>query len=241
LPAGEAEEIAFYREGAWYEAPILAPAPLERARARGTEVRAGDPVTAMTRARGRIVEVRTAAGRRVSAGVIVDCAGPSAAAIAALAGATFPLRRVPGLVVTTTPAPTGLRTILAAADLNVRPEVGDRLVLHSWRVDADLGRGPAWSYAAGLAPRLLDRARALLPGLAEAKIQSARVGVRPVPPDGLPVIGFLPDVTNLFVIVAHSGVHLAPILGRLAADELTGKFYAQLEPFRPLACAGPAM
>ncbi|MCP9486451.1 MAG: FAD-binding oxidoreductase [Gaiellaceae bacterium MAG52_C11] len=230
---GEAKEIALYRDGAWYEARVLARALLERACARGARVYEDDRVTATTTSGGRIVEVRTAAGRRIDADVIVDCAGPHAAKVAALAGATLPLRRLLGLVVTTSPAPTRLRTILAAADLNVRPEVGERVVLHSWRVDADLGGGPQWSRVATLASRLLDRARALLPGLAGAHVESARVGVRPVPPDGLPIVGFLPEVRNLYVVVAHSGVHLAPLLGRLAAEELRGRAPARLEPFRP--------
>ena len=233
LPAGEADEIAFYRDGAWYEPPILVRALLERARAQGTRVRDHDPVIAMKRSRGRIVEVMTAAGRRVSADVIVNCAGPQAAELAALAGVSLPLRRVPGLVVTTTPAPTGLRMIVSATDLNLRPHCGDRVVLHSWLLDGELGPGPGWPQAAALARRLLARARVLLPGLAHAAAQTARVGVRPVPPDGLPVIGFLPEVDNFYVVVAHSAVHLAPVLGRLAGEELTGARPAQLEPFRP--------
>jgi glycine/D-amino acid oxidase-like deaminating enzyme len=87
LPAGEADEIVLYREGAWYEPPILARALLERALTRVAAVHVRDPVTAMTTKRGRIVEVRTPTGRRVGADVIVNCAGPHAAELPALAGA----------------------------------------------------------------------------------------------------------------------------------------------------------
>jgi glycine/D-amino acid oxidase-like deaminating enzyme len=233
LPVGDANEIAVYRDGAWYEPPVLARALLEDARAHGAAVHVRDPVTATKATRGRIVEVTTAAGRRVSADVVVNCAGPRSADVAALAGVSLPLCRVPGLVVTTTPASCGLRTIVAAADLNLRPHTGDRIVLHSWRVDAELAAEPPWRNAAALAPRLLDRARVLLPGLGNAAVQSACVGVRPIPPDGLPVVGLLPGLENLYVVVAHSAAHLAPVLGRLAADELTGISRAQLEPFRP--------
>jgi len=233
LPAGEADEIALYRDAAWYEPPVLARALLQRARAQGARVHDHDPVMAIKTAGSRIVEVRTAAGRRVSADVIVDCAGPRAGELATLAGVSLLLRRVPGLVVTTTPAPIGLRMIVSAADLHLRPHRGDRVVLHSWLLDGELEPGPEWPNAAALAQRLLDRARGLVPALAHATVQSARVGVRPVPPDGLPIVGFLPGVSNLYAVVAHSAVHLAPILGRLAAEELTGSARARLEPFRP--------
>ncbi len=232
LPTGEAVEVAYYSDGAWYEPPVFARALLERAQQRCASVHANDPVTAMATGNGRITEVTTAAGRRVSADVVVNCAGPQAADIAALGGAELPLRQVPGLVVTTTPAPTGLRTILCAADLNVRPHRGDRVVLHSWMADGELGERPEPARRLALAQRLLHRAQALLPGLAPAVVQSALVGVRPVPLDGLPVVGFLPDVDNLYVVVSHSAVHLAPVLGRLAASEISGVRLERLDPFR---------
>ncbi len=233
LPTGDAAEVAYYPDGAWYEPPVFARALLERAQRRRASVHVNDPVTAMATRNGRITEVTTAAGRRLSADVVVNCAGPHAADIAALGGAQLPLRRIPGLVVTSTPARTGLRTVLCAADLNVRPHPGDRVVLHSWMLDGELGERPESARRLALARHLLHRARALLPGLAPAVVQSALVGVRPVPPDGLPVVGFLPGLDNSYMVVAHSAVHLAPVLGRLAASEVTGVQQDRLDPFRP--------
>jgi glycine/D-amino acid oxidase-like deaminating enzyme len=233
LPTGDTAEVAHYPDGAWYEPPVLARALLERAQQRRASVHVNDPVTAMARSHRRITKVTTAAGRRLSADVVVNCAGPQAADVAALGGAELPLRQVPGLVVTTTPAPTGLRTILCAADLNVRPHRGDRVVLHSWMLDGELGERPEPSRRLALAQRLLHRAQAVLPGLAPAVVQSALVGVRPVPLDGLPVAGFLPELDNFYVVVSHSAVHLAPILGGLAASEITGVRQERLDPFRP--------
>jgi glycine/D-amino acid oxidase-like deaminating enzyme len=227
MATGDAAEVAFYPDGGWYEPSVLARTLLGRAQQLGATVHVGDAVTAMSTVNGRITGVTTASGRQLSADVVVNCGGPQAADVAALAGAELPLWRVPGLVVTSTPAPTGLRTILAAEGLNVRPHLGDRVVLHSWKVDGEI-------YSAfALAEHLLDQARLLLPGLARAAVQSALVGVRPVPLDGLPVVGFLPGVDNLYTVVSHSAVHLAPILGRLAASELAGFPQKRLDSFRP--------
>lgn len=103
------------------------------------------------------------------------------------------------------------------------------------RVLFDLSVASARAHVAAArgAMRLLERARALLVGLAPAAVQSARVGVRPVPPDGLPVVGLLPGLDNLYAVVSHSAVHFAPVLGRLAARELTGVPQERLDPFRP--------
>jgi glycine/D-amino acid oxidase-like deaminating enzyme len=225
----DAAEVVFYPGGGWYEPPVFARALLARAQQQRATLHLNDPLTSLA-ADGRSVEATTASCRRLSADMVVNCAGPQAAHVAALAGANLPLWRVPGLVVTTTPASMRLRTILAAADLNIRPHTGNRMVLHSWRIDAELA---AARELRALAERLLDRARTLLPGLAGARVQSALVGVRPIPPDGQPIVGFLPDAKNLYTVVSHSAVHLAPILGRLAASELTGTTQDRLSPFRP--------
>lgn len=233
LPTPELQEIAFYPQGAWYEADRFVAALIDRARACGASVHANDPVTAIKTASGQISAVVTGTGRRVSADAFVNCGGPQAQALAALAGARLPLRQVPGLIVTSTPATPGLRTIVHADDLNLRPDGAGRVVLHSWVTDGSLGPGPQWPERHGLAERLLDRARRLVPGLCSSAVESARVGVRPVPLDGQPIVGWLPELENLYGVVSHSAVHLAPILGRLAAAELTGTVEPRLTPFRP--------
>jgi glycine/D-amino acid oxidase-like deaminating enzyme len=228
----EGEGVAFFAKGAWYQPGVFARALLGRASRLGTRVHERDPVTAIKTRNGRVVEVGTAAGRRMRAGAIVNCAGPDAAQLAALAGLALPLQRIPGLVAVTTPVSPRLRTIVSAADLHARPH-RDRLLLHSWRLDAELGPGPTWPNAGAMAERLLHQARGVLRGLVEAELQTASVGVRPVPPDGLPIVGFDSQLENLYTVVAHSAVHLAPVLGRLAARELTVGRCEQLQPFRP--------
>ena len=229
----DADELVLFRGGAWYEPAVLIRALLGRAQELGADVRCHDRVVALDTAGGRVTGVRTGAGRWFPTDIVVDCAGPQADEVAALAGVRLPLQRVPGLVVTTTPAPVGLRTIIAAPDLNLRPAGGGHVMVHSWRVDGELGAGPEWPERDELAARLLARARRLMPGLRHTAAHSARVGVRPLPPDGLPVVGPLAAVQGLYAVVSHSGVQLAPILGRLAAAELAGARQAVLHPFRP--------
>lgn len=192
----------------------------------------GDPVTDMEHSGGRICEVCTASGGRFRGEIVVNCAGPQAAEVAALAGVDLPVRRVPGVVVVTTPAPESLRTILATPDLNIRPHIQDRVMLHSWSVDSELVEANQHRLT-DLASDLLDRARNVLPGLAGVTVQASAVGIRPVPPDGLPLVCLLAEQSNLYTVVAHSAVHLAPILGRMAAGELTGHLQPWLTPFRP--------
>jgi D-amino-acid dehydrogenase len=62
------------------------------------------------------------------------------------------------------------------------------------------------------------------------------VGMRPLTPDGLPVIGPIPDYRNLTVASGHAmlGVTLGPATGEAMAELITtGKSPAAIEPFAP--------
>jgi glycine/D-amino acid oxidase-like deaminating enzyme len=73
-----------------------------------------------------------------------------------------------------------------------------------------------------------------LPGIADAAIEDVVIGWRPLPLDGLPVMGFSPAQPGVYLAIAHSGVTLAPILGQLAAQEiLDGTRAEALSPYRP--------
>jgi glycine/D-amino acid oxidase-like deaminating enzyme len=55
-----------------------------------------------------------------------------------------------------------------------------------------------------------------------------------MPADRLPIVGPVPGLDGLYLAVTHSGVTLAPVLGRLIADEIaTGDQAWLLAPFRP--------
>ncbi len=63
---------------------------------------------------------------------------------------------------------------------------------------------------------------------------SVKLGTRPMPVDGLPVIGPLPGVAGTYVAVMHSGVTLAPAVGRLVAREVVhGVKAEELRGLRP--------
>jgi glycine/D-amino acid oxidase-like deaminating enzyme len=87
----------------------------------------------------------------------------------------------------------------------------------------------------------LDHARALLAQATRAFPALAGVGVdrwwlawRAMPADRLPIVGPLPWLKGLYVAVSHSGVTLAPALGRLVAKEVADQTAdGLLAPFRP--------
>jgi glycine/D-amino acid oxidase-like deaminating enzyme len=73
--------------------------------------------------------------------------------------------------------------------------------------------------------RSLLRAQRYAPGLAQASIVRTWVGLRPYSIDKHPLIGPWPPVRGLWVAAGHEGlgITLAPISGRLLAEQITGR------------------
>src|SRR5690606_20937053 len=102
-----------------------------------------------------------------------------------------------------TPVATTLRGIVHSPPVNIRPAGGSRVLMasaeHDLRLLAD-GSAPA---VAGYAEEVLERARAVLPDLAGASVESYVVGVRSIPEGGYPVVGPVPGLEGVYVIASH--------------------------------------
>jgi glycine/D-amino acid oxidase-like deaminating enzyme len=84
------------------------------------------------------------------------------------------------------------------------------------------------------AERIRVRIVEMFRGAEDVRLLSARVGMRPMPTDGHPVIGPLPTIRGAYVAAMHSGVTLAPVAGRLVAEEVVhGVDVPQLRGCRP--------
>ena len=144
-----------------------------------------------------------------------------------------------------------------APEIPVRPVKGERILL---RKPGFLPRSPVRNFDAYVVPRLdgdvlvaatrvegrfdevvtadgvsrLIAAAALsFPGLADAAFVSGRAGVRPATPDGMPVLGPVPDVEGLSIAAGHDavGIMLSPATAEMMAQYLLDGNAAPLEPF----------
>ena len=80
----------------------------------------------------------------------------------------------------------------------------------------------------------LQRLKNMLSGAGDIQLSDVRVGARPMPVDGLPIVGSLPAHPGGYIAVMHSAVTLAPTAGRLVADEvIDGLELEQLQGVRP--------
>lgn len=169
----------------------------------------------------------------LDADVVVNAAGPFADQITRLAGATLPMTRQPGVLVVTAPAPSCLRHVIRSADCFLRPDGGGRLLIHADRYDSGVGAEDHPSLEHPIVPRALADASKLIAGLSRVQAEAVRIGVRPMPRDGHPIVGFDPDVPGLYQVVTHSGITLSAVLARLVSEELSGGDVPELADYRP--------
>ena len=217
---------------------------LGQARSRGAALRIAR-VERVDVAGARVTGLRLAGGEAVAADAVVLCAGRWTAGLAATAGAEVPLvgpaRGSPavGMLASTVPVPVRIRSVVSAPGLNLRPERGGRLLLQALDLDADVEPADPPGVASVFARELRRRLAALVPAAAGSELETLRLGVRALPADGLPIVGWAPGLAGLYVAVTHSGMTLAPLLGRLVAAEVAGGDRPELVPFRPQRFSRP--
>jgi glycine/D-amino acid oxidase-like deaminating enzyme len=226
----------------WVDGPAMARHLIALATRAGATIRLGRAVTAIGTVAGHVRSVAVAGGEVYDVDAVVNAAGPSADHVASLVGRALPLSPSPGLVLRVdAPGPPVTRALHAPA-VEIRPDGRDRILLHSRDVDARLdGSGFATDADMG---ELLRLARDVVPSLSASGGCDARIGWRPLPRDGFPSIGGIAPIPGYFEAVTHSGVTLAPLIGRVVAHEVvTGEVDELAEPYRPdrpgLAAASP--
>ncbi|HEV2128148.1 MAG TPA: FAD-dependent oxidoreductase [Thermomicrobiales bacterium] len=118
--------------------------------------------------------------------------------------------------------------------MSMRPDGGGRIMMRDWDFDAMADAATPAHPHPPFVHDLLDRVVTVLPTLAGARVEAARIAVRPIPGDDLPVVGYVPGVDGLYVMVGHGAITHGPLVARLAAHEIAfGECCARLEPYRP--------
>lgn len=200
---------------------------IDNARARGLQVLEGAAVTGLDEKSGRLTGVRTADGV-LTADTVVVAGGVNTATLASTLGVTVPVEAPPGLIVHSRPVPKMLNGLVIAAELHVRQTGEGRIIAGSDFGGTDPGSDPDRA-----ARDLFDKVKTFLKGGESLEMDFHTVGYRPTPRDGFPILGEVSGIEGLYLAVTHSGITLAPAIGRFAAEEiLTGNHELLLAPYR---------
>lgn len=235
----------------------------EDARRAGAELRTWSEARRLRVEGGRVTGVHTDAGP-LPAGAVVVAAGPWTRSLATGAGVDLPVTGARGWLLQTAPLPWRVAHALQEATWPGEDEVGDQAGpptmadLAAEKADGSdegtaftLQQRPTGAAVVGasLTPSLREdpehpetvrglarRALRFMPGLAGVPVVASWSGVRPITPDGQPLVGPVPALPGLWVAAGHGpvGVVLAPSTARMLAGHLVdGEPSADAAPYDP--------
>ena len=203
----------------WVEGETLARTLCERAVEMGAKVMTPCAVVEISTAGGRATGVDTTEGF-VAGDEVIVAAGVSSGGLLAPLGYKLPLGRTVGVLAVFRPPTPLLNGVVYPGTYHCRPTEDGGLQIGSDEFDAmadedmETSRVPSWLYG------LRDVAARDIRGLKELEIAEFKIGLRPMPEDGLPLIGRVPGVDGVYAAVMHSGITLAAIVGQTVAREV---------------------
>lgn len=209
--APPARALRFMQEG------IAEPSATAAALLEGVKCISGVHVEGIATRAGKVIGLATAQGH-IAADRVVVAAGTGSPALLAPLGVALPMLERPGVMMRTKPVRRMFNHTLVAPGQELRQDRAG----HIWApVAAQHQSDDTTSIETpldSLADAAIARLRDLLPG-ADLEWDRVMLAERPVPLDGLPVIGPCgPD--GLFVAVMHSGITLAAITAELLGAEV---------------------
>ncbi len=194
------------------------------------ELTAHQPVRTLVRKGARITGVQTDNGPR-TAGQYLLAAGAWSEELLEPIGWKPGIRPVRGQIALLNTGKVGIRPLILAGKRYMVPRSDGRMLIGSTEELAGFDARPT----AGGISGLLELATALMPSLADAPLERAWAGLRPGSPDGLPYLGQVPGIDNLFLAAGHfrAGLQLSPATGQLLAELICqGRTSLSLEPYR---------
>lgn len=176
---------------------------------------------------GRLRAVKTNNGD-IEADVLVVACGVDTPRVAAMAGLTVQLTRSPGILFHTEPRPIAIERILLTPIGNIKQKPDGRIV-----TGLDFGPAAVENATKEQGELFLKKMSAILPSLAGASVEKVTLGLRPLPRDSYPIVGFPEGRRDIYITVMHSGITLGLLVGRLASMEiLDGVQVDSLAPYR---------
>lgn len=219
-----ARALRFPTEGA------VEPAAITRAllAASGAKLLPGLFVKSLIESSGQITGIRTAIGP-FKADHVILATGTATPDLLMPLGLHLPMLTRPGVLLHTKPVPWRLNHIIVTPHQEIRQDAAGHILAPAVaNHQADTADSVPDPHA------LIDATLHRLADLfgAHAEMDRYVIGYRPVPADGLPVIG--PVQTGLSIAVMHSGVTLAAGVAEALTAEITGQGESPLlTEFRP--------
>ncbi|SFF17871.1 NAD(P)/FAD-dependent oxidoreductase [Spirosoma endophyticum] len=184
------------------------------ARQAGVSCQLGNEVLSLMMTGSRLTGVVTAHGA-ITADIVVLATGVNADSLCQPLAIHLPLTKSPAILVSFHTSHPFVNRIVSSPSLELRA-ASPRLTLSAEDyLDDSIDNNPQ-----AIARRCLNNIKGHWHQAGLLVLTNVAVGNRPIPEDGLPIIGRIPSIEGLYVAVMHAGVTLAAVVGRLVAREL---------------------
>ncbi len=207
---------------------------LHAARQHGAKIKPHCRATDFIMERGKISGVKTPHGELL-AKVVVVAAGASTQALLATLDVALPTANRAGIILHTRPVERVVQHVVFAPEVHFWQRSDGVIVAGETFSDNghnDNNNDNADDNSITLADGILGRLKRMLPKVRNLEIGQVVRRTRPIPADGFPALGVPAGLSGLYVATMHSGVTLAPLVGKLVAQEiLQNKRTALLQPF----------
>jgi len=216
---------------------------LDRARQHGARVLYPCEVTDLELTDDRLTSVVTTQGK-FALDRLVIASGVDTPEIAAKVGFDAPLKHAPGILAHSAPLSPGIRTVNYGPGIHFKQMTngtivaGDSTYAPDTPVHQEILRErrdfPDQEMRNMHGSRILEKVASVLPSARDARLDRLTLGFRPLPVDDFPMVGFVPGSPDVYIAVMHSGVTLAPIMGRMISNEILDDVAVDtLDPYRP--------
>jgi glycine/D-amino acid oxidase-like deaminating enzyme len=194
----------------------------------GAKVHTQTRVIGFTTQSAKVTGVKTTIGI-FDADIVVLAAGTGITKLAETLKMPLPIEASPAIFIRYKSRSNLVRTIISSPEMEVRQSRDGTLLAAEDYLGNSLENQPT-----AVALRAAKAIQNELHGVISIDPEFACVGLRPIPIDGTPIIGYLPKVGGVYVCAMHPGVTLAAIVGRLASEEIINdKVCSALSPCRP--------
>jgi glycine/D-amino acid oxidase-like deaminating enzyme len=198
------------------------------AEAHGAKIFTQTRVLGFVTQRAKVTGVKTTKGI-IDADIVVLAAGTGITKLTDMLEVSLPINASPAILIRYKSQPDLVHTLISSPEMEVRQSSDGALLAAEDYLDDTKENHPA-----AIALRTAMAIRKELHGVVSIDPEWACVGLRPMPADGIPIIGYLPQVGGVYVCAMHPGITLAAIVGRLASEEIIDdKASSALGPCRP--------
>ncbi|MDE0156105.1 MAG: FAD-dependent oxidoreductase [Gammaproteobacteria bacterium] len=210
---------------------------LEHAKLTGVDILINKKVVAIEkRASTGDLVVSCDDGSTLISDYIVLAAGHGSIQLLKQLGIALPYDCTYGLIVETKPVNFTLQTVLDTPDVKMRQCVDGRLIFNI-DCNEDIDSTDEATLKCIISNKISSALEYFDINIIDRDglvFSSIKLGKRAIPEDGLPLIGPIGNTSGIYLVFTHSGVTLAPLVGRLLMEEiLSGKTNKLISHWNP--------